>query len=172
MKTKQFITKWPVDNWTNHKRKKINLEEKDNKNDMKRWMLAKSNVVIVVQLLSHVWLFVTSWTAAYLASLSFTIAQSLLKFMSIESVMVSKHLILCHSLLLPPDFFQHQDLFQWVSSLQWVTKVLELQFLHQSFLWIFRVDFFRNDWFDLLALQGTLKTLIQHHSSKALILHL
>ena len=126
-----------------------------------------------VQLLSHVWLFVTSWTAAHLASLSFTISQSLLKFMSIESVMVSKHLILCHSLLLlPPHFFQHQDLFQWVSSLQWVTKVLELQFLHQSFLWIFRVDFFRNDRFDLLALQGTLKTLIQHHSSKALILHL
>ena len=101
----------------------------------------------------------TLWTAARQASLSFTISQSLLKFMSIESVMISKHLILCHSLLLlPPDFFQHQDLFQWVSSLQWVTKVLELQFLHQSFLWIFKVDFFRNDWFDLPALQGTLKT--------------
>ena len=126
-----------------------------------------------VQLLSHVWLFVTSWTAAHLASLSFTISKSLLKFISIESVMPSKHLILCHSLLLlPPDFFQHQDLFQWVSSLQWVTKVLELLFLHQSFLWIFRIDFFRTDWFDLLALQGTLKTLIQHHNSKALILHL
>ena len=73
-----------------------------------------------VQLLSHVWLFVTSWTAAYLASLSFTISQSLLKFMSIESVMVSKHLILCHSLLLPPDFFQHQDLSnEWALCNEW-----------------------------------------------------
>ena len=63
---------------------------------------------------------------------------------------------------------QHQDLFQWVSSLHQVPKVLQLQ--PQSFQWIFRVDFFRIDWFDLLTVQGTLKSLLQHHSSKALIL--
>ena len=60
---------------------------------------------------------------------------------------------------------QHQDLFQWVSASHQVTKVLKLQ--HQSFQWIFRTDFFRMDRFDLLAVQGTLKSLLQHHSSKA-----
>ena len=59
---------------------------------------------------------------------------------------------------------QHQGLFQWVSSLHQVVKVLELQ--HQSFQWIFRVYFFRVDWFVLLAVQGTLKSLLQHHIQK------
>ena len=70
----------------------------------------------------------------------------------------------------PPVFnlSQHQGLFQWVSSSHQVAKLLELQ--HQSFQWIFRVDFFRNDWFELLAVQGTLKNLLQHHSSKEWIL--
>ena len=69
----------------------------------------------------------------------------------------------------PPDFnlSQHQSLCQWVNSLHQVAKVLELQFQHQSFLWIFRTDFFRIDWFDL---QGTLKSLLQYHSSKASVL--
>ena len=67
-----------------------------------------------------------------------------------------------------PNPSQHQGLFQWVSSSHQVAKLLELQ--HQSFQWIFRVDFFRNDWFELLAVQGTLKSLLQHHSSKASIL--
>ena len=65
---------------------------------------------------------------------------------------------------------QHQSLFQWVSSLHQVAKVLELQLHHQSSQWIFRTDFFRIDWFDLLAVQETLKSLLQHHSSKASIL--
>ena len=65
---------------------------------------------------------------------------------------------------------QHQDLFQWVSSLHQVAKVLEFQLPHQSFQWIFRTDFLRIDWFDLHAVQGTLKSLLQHHSSKASIL--
>ena len=65
---------------------------------------------------------------------------------------------------------QHQGLFQWVSSSHQVAKVLEFQFQHQSFQWIFRTDSFRTDWFDLLAVQGTLKSLLQHHSSKGLIL--
>ena len=72
----------------------------------------------------------------------------------------------------PPAFSlsQHQDLFQWLSSLHQVTKVLEFQLQHQSFPWIFRTDFFRKDWLDLLAVQGTLKSLLQHRSSKASLL--
>ena len=65
---------------------------------------------------------------------------------------------------------QHQGLFKWVSSSHHVTKLLELQLQHQSFRWIFRTDFLRIDWLDLLAVQGTLKSLLQHHSSKASIL--
>ena len=66
---------------------------------------------------------------------------------------------------------QHQGLFQWVSSLHQVARVLEFQLQCQSFQWIFRTDFsFRIDWLDLLAVQGTLKSLLQHHSSKASIL--
>ena len=65
---------------------------------------------------------------------------------------------------------QHQGLFKWVISLHQVAKVLEFQLQHQSFQWIFRTDFFRIDWFDLLAIQGTLRSLLQHHSSKASIL--
>ena len=67
------------------------------------------------------------------------------------------------------SLFQHQGLLKWVSSLHKVTKVLEFQLQHQSFQWIFRTDFLRIDWFDLLAVQGTLKSLLQHHSSKASI---
>ena len=80
----------------------------------------------------------------------------------------------CHPLSSPsPPAFnlsQHQSLFQWVSSLHQVTKVLELQLHHQSFQWIFRTISFRIDWFDLLEVQGTMKSLLQHHSSKASIL--
>ena len=82
----------------------------------------------------------TPWTAAHQASLSFTISQSLLKLMFIESVMPSNHLILCHPLLLPSVFSQHQGL-SWVSSSYQVTKVLELQLQYQSLQWIFRTDF-------------------------------
>ena len=64
---------------------------------------------------------------------------------------------------------QQQCLFQWVSSSHQVAKVLEFQLQHQSFQWIFRTNFFRMDWLDLLAVQGTLKSLLQHHSSKASI---
>ena len=74
----------------------------------------------------------------------------------------------------PPAFnlSQHQGLFQWVSSSHQGAKVLELQLQHQSFQWIFRTDSFRIEWLDLLAIQGTLKSLLQYHSSKALILHI
>ena len=71
-----------------------------------------------------------------------------------------------------PNPSQHQGLFQWVNSLHEVAKVLEFQLQHQSFQWIFRIDFFIMDWLDLLEVQGTLKSLLQHHSSKASILRL
>ena len=88
----------------------------------------------IVESLSHVQLFLAPWTAAHQASLSFTTSQSLFKLMSIESVMPSNHLILCCPLLLLPSVFPS-------SSSHEVTKVLELQLQHQSFQWIFRVDF-------------------------------
>ena len=113
----------------------------------------------------------TPWTAAHQASLSITISRSLLKLMPIESGMPSSHLILCHPLSPPaPNPSQHQGLFQWVSSLHKVAKVLEFQLQHQSFQWIFRTVSFRMDWLDLLAVQGTLKSLLQHHNSKESIL--
>ena len=72
----------------------------------------------------------------------------------------------------PPalNLSQHQGLFQWVSSSHQVAKVLEFQLKHQSFQWIFRLISFRMDWLDLLAIQGILKSLLQHHSSKGSIL--
>ena len=85
-----------------------------------------------------------------------------------QSVMPSNHLILCCPLLFPPS--QHQGLFKLVSSLHQVAKVLEFQLQHQSFQWTFGLISFRIDWFDLLVVQGPLKSLLQHHSSKASIL--
>ena len=94
--------------------------------------------VVAAQSLSCVPLFVTLWTTAHQASLLFTFSLSLLKLLSIESVMSSNHL--CH--LSPPaiNLSQHQDLFQWVRSLHQAAKGLELQLHHQSFQWIFRTD--------------------------------
>ena len=120
-----------------------------------------------VQSLSCVQLFATPWTAAHQASLSITNFQSLLKLMSIESVMPSNHLILCRPLLLLPSIFPSIRVFS-VLCIRW-SKVLEFQSQHQSFQWIFRTSF-RIDWLDLLAVQGTLKNLLQHHRSKASIL--
>ena len=101
-------------------------------------------------------------------SLSITNSQSLLKLMSRKSLMPSNHLIL--SSPSPPTFnlSQHQSLFQWVSSSHQVAKVLEFQLQHQSFQWMFRTDFL--DWLDLFVVQGTLTSLLQHHSSKASVL--
>ena len=77
-----------------------------------------------------------------------------------------------HSPPSPPalNLSHHQGLFQWVGSSHQVAKLLELQLQYQSFQWIFRVDFFRVDWFNLLVVQGTLKSLLQHHNLKASIL--
>ena len=98
-----------------------------------------------VQLLSHIWLFATPWTAAHQASQSITSSPSLLKLMSIESVMPSNHLILLSSPSPPTlNLSQHQGLFQWVSSSHQVAKALEFQ--QYSGLISFRMD-----WLDLLA---------------------
>ena len=108
----------------------------------------------------------TQWTEASQASQSFTTFRSLLRLMSTESIMLSNYLIPCY----PPalSLSQHESLFQWIGSLHQVAKVLELQ--HQSFQWTSRLIYFRIDWFDLLAVQGTLKSLHQHHNLKASIL--
>ena len=101
----------------------------------------KVHIINSVQSLSHVWHFATPWIAALQASLSITNSRSLLKLMSIESVMPSSHLILCCPLLLlPPSPSQHQGFFQWVNSSHEVAKVLEFQLQHQSFQWIPRTD--------------------------------
>ena len=126
---------------------------------------------LVAQLLSHVQLFVILWTTAHQASLSFTISQSLLKLMSIESVMPSNHLILCCLLLLLPSIFP---------SIRVFSKELALHIMWPKY-WSFSFNIspsndhsglisFRMDWLDLLAVQGTRKSLLQHHSSKASIL--
>ena len=99
-------------------------------------------IIVIVQRLSRVQLFVTPWTAAHQASLSFTNSRSLLKLLSVESVMPSSYLLSCPlSSPSPPalNLSRHQGLYQWVGSSHQVAKVLELQ--HQSFQWIFRTDF-------------------------------
>ena len=92
-----------------------------------------NSMYIVDHSLSHVWLFVTPWTAAHQAPLSLTVSWSLLKLMSIELMMPSNQLIFCCLLRLPSIFSQHQDLFQCVSFSHQVAKVLELQLQHQPF---------------------------------------
>ena len=128
-------------------------------------------IIIVVQSLGYVRLFVTPWTAACQASLSFTIFQSLLKLMSIESMMPSNHLILCHLLLLPPLIFPSIRVFsdELALHIRW-PKYWSFSFSISPSNEYSGLISFRIDWFDLLAIQGTLKSLIQHHSSKALIL--
>ena len=111
--------------------------------------------------------FVTPWTAACQASLSFTISQSLLKLMSIELVMPSNHLILCHPLLLPPSIFPSIRVFSNESALhvRW-PKYRSFSFSISPSNECSGLISFRIDTFDLLAVQGTLKNLLQHHSSK------
>ena len=98
---------------------------------------------VVVQSLSHVWLFANPWTTALHVSLYFTITWNLLKIMSFKSVMTSNHLILCHPLLLP-SIFPSIRVFSNESALhiRW-PQVLKLQLQHQSFQWIFRIDFLK-----------------------------
>ena len=124
-----------------------------------------------VQSLSRVQLFVTPWTAARQASLSITNSRSLLKLMSIESVMPSNHLILCRPLLLLPSIFPSIRVFsnESVLHIRW-PKYWSFSFNispsneHSGLISV------RMDWLDLLAVQGTLKSLLQHHSSKTSVL--
>ena len=124
-----------------------------------------------VQLLSYVWLFETPWPAACQASLSITNSQSLLKLMSIKSVMPSNHLILCHSLLLPPSIFPSSRVFSNETVLHIrCPKYWSFSFSISPFNEYSGLMSFRMEWLDLLAVQGTHKSLLQHHSSKASIL--
>ena len=120
---------------------------------------------VVVQSVSHVWLFATPWTAACQTSLFITISQSLFRFLSIELVMPSNHVILCHPLLLLRSIFPSIRVFS-----------NELAFhVRWPKYWSFSISpsseysgliSFRTDWLNLLAVQGTLKSLLQHHISK------
>ena len=123
-----------------------------------------------VQSFSHVPFFATPWTAACQASLSITNSWTLLKLMSIESLMPSNHPSYPLSSPSPPTFnlSQHQGLFQWVS-IRWLEYC---SFSISPSNECSGLISFRIDWLDLLAVQGTLKSLLQHHSSKASILWL
>ena len=133
--------------------------------------MAGLNFFSSVQLLSHVRLFATPWTAAYQASLSITISQSLLKLMSIESVMPSNHLILCRPLLLPPSIFPSISIFpnESVLHIRW-PEYWSFSFSISPSNEYSGMISLRTGWLDLLTVQGTLKSLLQHHSSKASIL--
>ena len=124
-----------------------------------------------VQSLSRVSLFVTPWTAARPASLSFTISQSLLKLMSSESVMPSIHLILCRLLFLLPSIFPSIRVFsnESVLCITW-PKYWSFSFSISPSNEYSGLTSFRADWLDLLAVQGTLTSLLQHHSSQESIL--
>ena len=142
-------------------------------NILKSWDITfptKISLVSSVQSLSRVWLFVTPWTAAHQACLSITNCQSPPKPMSIELVMTSNHLILCRPLLFLPSIFPSIRVFSNESTLH----------IRWPKYWSFSYNIspsnehpglisFRVDWLDLLAVQGTLKSLLQHHSSKASI---
>ena len=124
-----------------------------------------------VQSLSRVWLFVTPWTTACHASLSITNSWSLLKLMAIEMVMPSNDLVLCHPLLLLPSIFPSIRVFSNESALhiRW-PKYWSFSFNISPSNEHSGLISFKIDWLELLAVQGTLKSLLQHHSSKASVL--
>ena len=125
-----------------------------------KWKI-RIDIYTVVRSLNHVWLFVTPWPAARQPSLSFTISQSLLKLMSIESVMPSNHLTLCLPLLLPPSIFPSSRVFsnESVLHIRW-PKDWSFSFSISPSNEHSGLISFRMDWFDLLALQGTFKSLL------------
>ena len=142
----------------------FHVEWKESSEIAPQWFVV---AVVVVQSLGRARLCLTPWTAAHQASLSFTIYQNLLKLGSIESVMPSNHLILCHPLLLLPSIFPSIRVFSNESALH----------IRWPKYWNFSISpsseyliSFRRDCSDLLAAQGTLKILLKHHSSKASIL--
>ena len=124
-----------------------------------------------VQSLSHVWLFATQWIAI---RQGLPVHHQLSESTQTHVHRVSDAIQPSHPLSSPspPAFYlsQHQGLFKWLSCLHQMANVLEFQLQHQSFQWIFRTYSFRINWLDLLAVQGTLKNLLQRYSSKASIL--
>ena len=124
-----------------------------------------------VQSLSSVWLFATPWTTALQGSLSTTNSWSLLKLTSIKSVMSTNYLILCHPLLLPPSIFPSIRVFsnESILHMRWPNYGSFSFSISPSDEYSELISF-RFDWLDLLAVQGTLKSLLQHHSSKASVL--
>ena len=136
-----------------------------------RKKIYSNNIISSVQSLSRVWLFATPWIAAHQASLSITISRSSLRLTSIESVMPSSHLILCRPLFLLPTIPPSIRVFSNESTIHmrwpkyWSFSFSIIPSKNQPGLISFRMD-----WLDILAVQGTLKSLLQHHSSKASIL--
>ena len=137
------------------------------------WISYKLYIVqfSLVSSLNCVQLFATPWTAACQASLSITNSQSLLKLMSIKSVMPSNHLILCHPFLLLPSIFPSIRVFSSDSVLhiKW-PKYWSFSFIISPSNEYSELISFRIDWFDILAVQGTLKSLLQPHTLKASVL--
>ena len=133
--------------------------------------IATQLLKVVFQLVSRVQLFVNSWTATHQASLRIAKSWNLLKFLFFASVMPSNHLILHRQLLLPPSIFPSIKVFSNESALRirWSNYWSFSFSINPSNEWS-RLISFRIDWLDLLAVQGTLKSLLQHHSSKATIL--
>ena len=127
-----------------------------------------SSSLLVVELLSRVQLFATPWTAAYQASLFFAISQGVLKLMSIESMMPSSHLILCHPLLLLPSIFLSIRVFcsELALHIRW-PKYWNFSFSLSPSNEYSGLISLKMNWLDLLAVQRTLKSLLQHHNLKA-----
>ena len=144
---------------------------KTNKWTNKNHMNAFNKSLSSVQLFSHVWLFVTPWTTARQASLSITNSQSLLKLMSIDSMMSSNHLILCRPLLLLSSIFPSIRVFsnESVLPIRW-PKYWSFSFSISPSSEFSGLISFRINWLDLLAVQGTLKSILQHHNLKASVL--
>ena len=141
------------------------------KNQFIWWIYLNNDDRSSIQFISvaqYLWLFVTPWTATCQASLSIINFWSLLNLMSIQIVMPSNHLMLCHPLLLLPSIFPSTRVFSNESALhiRW-PKYWSFSFSIGPSNEYSGLISFRIDWFDLLAVQGTLKSLLQHHSSKA-----
>ena len=162
---KDGTTLFPKNDHYFHMKKKMKISKRKKR---KRWRCITS---VSIQLLSHVQLFSTPWTVACQASLSITNSWSSLKLMSTESVMPFNHLILCCPLLFPPSIFPSLRVFSndSVLCIGW-PKYWSFNFKISPSNEYSGLISFRMDWLDLLAVQGTLKNLLQHHSLKASIL--
>ena len=137
----------------------------------KRFSNKHCMVCCVVHSSSRVWLFATPWTAIRQASLSFTVSRSLIKLLSTESVVPSNHLILCCPLLLLPSIFPSIGVFSNELTLHIrLTKYWSFSFSISPSNEYSGLISFKIDWFDPLAVQGTLKSLLQHHNLKASVL--